>query len=73
MKTVEKESVTFRIDHELREFLESIAKEERRSFSSQLNVAIEEWLRIKNEIHPHFVEDIKGALKSGRPEPVWKG
>ena len=56
-----------------RKSLEIIAEEERRSFSSQLNVAIEEWLRIKNEIHPHFVEDIKDALKSGRPQAVWKG
>jgi len=61
------------MEPKVRKSLEIIAEEERRSFSSQLNVAIEEWLRIKNEIHPHFVEDIKGALKSGRPEPVWKG
>jgi len=68
-----KETVTFRIEPEARKSLEVIAEEERRSFSNQLNVAIEEWLRIRNEIHPHFVEDIKDALKSGRPEPVWKG
>ena len=73
MKTVEKESVTFRIDHELREFLESIAKEERRSFSNQLNVALEEWIRVKNELHPRFIKDIKEAVESGKPEPVWKG
>ncbi|HAH20766.1 MAG: hypothetical protein A2Y00_02755 [Omnitrophica WOR_2 bacterium GWF2_43_52] len=72
MKAI-KETVTFRMEPKVRKSLEIIAEEERRSFSSQLNVAIEEWLRIKNEIHPHFVEDIKGALKSGRPEPVWKG
>jgi len=72
MKAI-KETVTFRMEPEVRKSLEVIAEEERRSFSSQLNVAVEEWLRIKNEIHPHFVEDIKDALKSGRPEPVWKG
>ena len=72
MKAI-KETVTFRMEPKVRKSLEIIAEEERRSFSSQLNVAIEEWLRIKNEIHPHFVEDIKGALKSGRPEPAWKG
>lgn len=72
MKTI-KETVTFRMEPKVRKSLEVIAEEERRSFSSQLNVAIEEWLRIKNEIHPHFVKDIKDALKSGRPEPVWKG
>lgn len=68
-----KETVTFRIEPGARKSLELIAEEERRSFSNQLNVAIEEWLRIRNELHPHFVEGIKDALKSGRPEPVWKG
>ena len=68
-----KENVTFRMDHELRENLEFIAKEERRSFSNQLNVALEEWIRVKNELHPQFIKDIKEALKSGKPEPVWKG
>lgn len=72
MKAI-KETVTFRMEPGVRKSLEIIAEEERRSFSSQLNVAVEEWLRIKNEIHPHFVEDIKDALKSGKPEPVWKG
>jgi len=72
MKAI-KETVTFRMEPGIRKSLEVIAEEERRSFSSQLNMAVEEWLRIKNEIHPHFVEDIKAALKSGRPEPAWKG
>jgi len=72
MKAI-KETVTFRMDPGVRKSLEVIAEEERRSFSSQLNMAVEEWLHIKNEIHPHFVENIKDALKSGRPEPVWKG
>lgn len=72
MKAI-KETVTFRMEPRVRRSLEVIAEEERRSFSSQLNVAVEEWLRIKNEIHPHFVKDIKDALKSGRPEPAWKG
>lgn len=68
-----KENVTLRMDHELRESLELIAKEERRSFSNQLNVALEEWIRLKNELHPQFIKDIKEALKSGKPESVWKG
>jgi len=68
-----KENVTFRIDNELKEILEAVAKEERRSFSNQLNVALEEWARIKNELHPQFIRDIKEALGSGKPEPVWKG
>jgi hypothetical protein len=72
MKTV-KETVTFRMEPEVRKSIEIIAEEERRSFSSQLNIAVEEWLRIKNEMHPHFVKDIKDAIKSGRPQTVWKG
>ena len=68
-----KENVTFRLDHELRGILEAIAKEERRSLSNQFNIVLEEWIRIKDELHPHFIKDIKGALKSGKPEPVWKG
>lgn len=73
MKIEKKENVTFRIEHELKEILESIANEERRSFSNQLNVALEEWLKLKDELHPYFIKDIKEALKSGKPEPVWKG
>lgn len=72
MKAV-KETVTFRMESSVRRSLEVIAEEERRSFSSQLNLAVEEWLRIKNEIHPQFVKDIKDALKSGKPQAVWKG
>ena len=73
MKAEKKENVTFRIEHELKEMLESIANEERRSFSNQLNIALEEWLNLKDELHPHFIKGIKEALKSGKPEPVWKG
>lgn len=73
MKTEKKENVTFRIEHGLKEILESLAAEERRSFSNQLNIALEEWLKLKDELHPHFINDIKEALKSGKPGPVWKG
>jgi len=68
-----KANVTFRMDQQLRENIECIAKEERRSFSNQLNVALEEWLSIKEELHPHFIKDIRDALESGEPEPIWKG
>jgi len=67
-----KANVTFRMDQQLRENIECIAKEERRSFSNQLNVALEEWLSFKNELHPQFIEDIRDSLKFGKPEPVWK-
>ena len=73
MEAVKKESVTFRIDSGLRKIFEAIAKEERRSLSNQINVVLEEWMRIKDELHPQFIKDIKESLKSGRPEPVCKG
>ena len=72
MKT-NKESVTFRLDHRLRKILEAIAKEERRSFSNQINIAIEQWLRIRDELHPRFVNEINESLDSGNPEKIWKG
>ena len=72
MKT-QKENVTFRIHPQLRKILEMVAEEERRSFSSQLNVALEEWVQIREELHPRFVQDIKEALGSGKAGPVWKG
>ena len=73
MNRNKKINITFRMEQELREVIECIAKEERRSFSNQLNVALEEWLSIKNELHPRFIKDIRDSLKSGKPEPVWKG
>jgi len=73
MKAEKKENVTFRMLHDLKETLTVIAAGERRSFSNQINIALEEWLKLKEELHPHFINDIKEALKSGKPEPVWKG
>ena len=73
METIKKESVTFRIDSGLKKVLETVADMERRSLSNQINLALEEWTRIKGELHPQFIKDIKEALESGKPEPVWKG
>ena len=69
----QKKSVTFRIAPQLRKFLERVAGEERRGFSNMLNVALEEWARMKAELHPRFSRDIEESLKSGKPEAVWKG
>lgn len=69
----EKKNVTFRMDPDLRKFLKNTAKRERRSLSNQLNKALEEWVEMRNELHPQFIKDIKDSLKSGKPEPVWKG
>jgi len=66
-------NITFRIHPALKRILESIAKEERRSLSNQLRIALEEWLKMKEEIHPQFIKDIKESIASGKPESVWKG
>ena len=68
-----KVNVTFRIEQGLKETLESVAREERRSFSNQINLALEQWLAMKEELYPSFIQDIRESLQSGKPEPVWKG
>ena len=73
MEAIKKESVTFRIDSGLKKVLETVADMERRSLSNQINLALEEWTRIKGELHAQFIKDIKEALEYGKPEPVWKG
>jgi len=68
-----KANVTFRIAPDLKQMLALIAQKERRSFSNQINVAIEEWFSIRNQLHPRFIQEVNASLKSGKPEPVWKG
>ncbi|MFO8053514.1 MAG: hypothetical protein R6U54_06125 [Candidatus Omnitrophota bacterium] len=72
MRTKEK-NITFRIDPVLKKLVEAIANEERRTLSNQLRVILEEWIKMKKELHPQFLKDIENSLKSGKPEPVWKG
>ena len=71
--TTKKENVTFRMAPDLRETLQNIAIMERRSLSNQLNKALEEWVKMKDELHPQFIKEIKDSLKSGKLESVWKG
>jgi len=72
METKEK-NITFRINPGLKKIIEAIAQEERRTLSSQLRVILEEWINMKKELHPQFLKDIEESVKSGKPEPVWKG
>lgn len=67
------QNITFRIHPALKKLIEAIAAEERRTLSNQLRIAIEEWLKMKKELHPQFLKDIEDSLASGKPEPVWKG
>lgn len=71
--TTKKENVTFRMAPDLRETLQNVAIMERRSLSNQLNKALEEWVKMKDELHPQFIKEIKDSLKSGKLESVWKG
>jgi len=72
METKEK-NITFRINTDLKKLVEVIAQQERRTLSSQLRVILEEWINMKKELHPQFLKAIKESVKSGKPEPVWKG
>lgn len=67
------QNITFRIHPALKKLIEAIAAEERRTVSSQLRIALEEWLKMKEKLHPHFLQDIENSRASGKPEPVWKG
>jgi len=57
-----KRSVTLTLNEELRQKMESIAKAERRSLSSMVEVALEDWLKMREELHPQFIADIKEVL-----------
>lgn len=71
--TTKDQNITFRIHPSLKKVIEAIAAEERRTVSSQLRIALEEWLKMKEELHPNFLQDIEDARTSGKPVPVWKG
>jgi hypothetical protein len=76
VKDMPKESVTLRIDSELRKIFAAIARDEERSLNRQIEMALREWVKMKEQLHPTFVADIKEAisgLKAGEKEPVWKG
>jgi hypothetical protein len=71
-----KESLTLRIDSELREIFTTLARDEERSLNRQIEMALREWVKMKEQLHPTFVADIKEAIsgiKAGEKEPVWKG
>jgi hypothetical protein len=71
-----KESLTLRIDSELREIFATIARDEERSLNRQIEMVLREWVKMKEQLHPTFAADIKEAisgLKAGEKEPVWKG
>ncbi len=56
-------SVSAKVPQKLREQLETIAKAERRTTSNVIQLAIEDYVRQYNEIHPQFRADILEALE----------
>jgi hypothetical protein len=74
--TMAKKAVTLTLSKEVLEEIEEIAEHQQRSLSSQIDLALHDWLHLKEELHPQFVADIKEAqsgVKHGRVEPTWKG
>ncbi|MEN6368639.1 MAG: ribbon-helix-helix protein, CopG family [Thermotogota bacterium] len=56
-------TVSAKVPEELRKQLEEIAKAERRTTSNVIQLAIEDFVRQYNEIHPQFRADILEALE----------
>jgi predicted transcriptional regulator len=65
-------TVSAKVPQELRDKLEEIAKAERRTMSNVVQLAIENFVRQYDELHPQFRADILEALeqvKAGKVEP----
>jgi len=72
----ERANLTLSLPKKLREQLEAVARAERRSLNNLVELALEDWLRLRESLHPQFMADIKEAqagVKRGEVEPVWKG
>lgn len=57
-----KPTTSIRLEKNLKEKLEIIAEREKRSLNSVIEIALDEWLHIKETLHPDFVTEIKEAL-----------
>jgi predicted transcriptional regulator len=69
-------TVSAKVPQELRDKLEEIAKAERRTTSNVVQLAIEDFVRQYNELHPQFRADILEALEGvarGEVEPYERG
>jgi predicted transcriptional regulator len=68
--------VSAKVPQELRDKLEEIAKAERRTTSNVVQLAIEDYVRQYDELHPQFRADILEALAGvarGEVEPYERG
>jgi predicted transcriptional regulator len=69
-------TVSAKVPQELRDKLEEIAKLERRTTSNVVQLAIENFVRTYEELHPQFRADILEALAGvarGEVEPYERG
>jgi predicted transcriptional regulator len=69
-------TVSAKVPQELRDKLEEIAKAERRTTSNVVQLAIEDYVRQYDELHPQFRADILEALAGvarGEVEPYERG
>ena len=69
-------TVSAKVPQELRDKLEEIAKAERRTTSNVVQLAIEDYVRQYDELHPQFRADILEALEGvarGEVEPYERG
>lgn len=69
-------NLTLSLPRKLREQLEAIANTEKRSLNNLVELALEDWLQLREALHPQFMADIKEAqagVKRGEIEPIWKG
>jgi predicted transcriptional regulator len=73
---VSTESIAAKVPPELKEELKSIARLEKRSVSAIVAMAIENYVKQYNALHPQFRADILEALegiKKGKIEPYAYG
>lgn len=69
-------TTSIRLEKNLKEKLERIAEREKRSLNSVIEIALDEWIHVKETLHPDFIAEIKEALsevRQGQIEPYERG
>lgn len=69
-------TTSIRLEKAIKEKLEFIAQMEKRSLNSVIEIALDEWLHVKETLHPDFIKEIKEAISDvhqGQIEPYEQG
>lgn len=69
-------TTSIRLEKAIKEKLEFIAQIEKRSLNSVIEIALDEWLHVKETLHPDFIKEIKEAMSGvhqGQIEPYEQG